>query len=312
MSAELEKINILVTGSNGQVGSELRELANKYSYTYFFTDRESLDITCKEAINNFVSQNSINVIINAAAYTAVDKAEEDYENANKVNHLAVQYLAEIVKEKNIKLIHISTDYVFDGKNYKPYEENDATNPQGVYGHTKLDGEKAMIAINPKNSIIIRTSWVYSNYGNNFVKTMLRLGKEKKQLGVIFDQVGTPTYAKDLALAVLRVVSYELGVMNGSEKIIQNSKFKTQNSVKVYHYSNEGVCSWYDFAKEIMRMAKLECQINPIETKEYPTPAKRPHYSLLNKSKIKKEFNIEIPYWRDSLFDCIKKIMSDEF
>ncbi len=324
MSFELEKVKILVTGANGQVGSELRELANNYNHTFFFTDRESLDITCKEAIESFVKKNSFNVIINAAAYTAVDKAEEDYENANKVNHLAVKHLAEIAKERNIKLIHISTDYIFDGKNYRPYNEDDTTNPQGVYGQTKLDGEKAMIAINPKNSIIIRTSWVYSSYGSNFVKTMLRLGKEKEQLGVIFDQVGTPTYARDLALAVLRVMSYELGVMNGSEKIIQNSseqsdnparrrtKFKTQNSVKIYHYSNEGVCSWYDFAKEIMRMAKLNCQINPIETKEYPTPAKRPHYSLLNKAKIKKEFNIEIPYWRDSLFDCIKKIMSDEF
>jgi len=280
--------NILVTGSNGQVGSELRELAKEYDYTFFFTDKESLNITSKEDINNFVTQNNINAIINTAAYTAVDKAEEDEENANRVNYLAVKHLAEIAKEQNIKLIHISTDYVFDGKNYKPYQENDATNPQGVYGKTKLDGEKAIIAINPKSSIIIRTSWVYSSFGTNFVKTMLRLGKEKKQLGVIFDQVGTPTYAKDLAKTILDIISQ-----------VNNEQ------VEIYHYSNEGVLSWYDFAKEIMRMAKLDCQINPIETVEYPTPAKRPHYSLLNKTKIKKEFNIEIPYWKDSLDECLQ-------
>jgi len=295
--------NILVTGSNGQVGSELRELAKEYDYTFFFTDRESLDITKKEDIHNFVTQNNINVIINAAAYTAVDKAEEDEENATKVNHLAVEHLAEIAKEQNTKLIHISTDYVFDGKNYKPYNEDDITNPQGVYGKTKLDGEKAMITINPKNSIIIRTSWVYSSFGNNFVKTMLRLGKEKEQLGVIFDQVGTPTYAKDLTKTILDILPQ-----------VNNKQ------VELYHYSNEGVLSWYDFAKEIMRMAKLDCKINPIETKEYlvlnadttvakakvgcPTLAKRPHYSLLNKSKIKKEFSIEIPYWKDSLNECL--------
>ncbi len=287
--------NILVTGANGQVGSELRELANNYNHTFFFTDRESLDITCKEAIESFVKKNSINVIINAAAYTAVDKAEEDYENANKVNHLAVQYLAEIAKDKNIKLIHISTDYVFDGKNYKPYTEDDPTNPQGVYGQTKLDGEKAMLSINPKNSVVIRTSWVYSSFGNNFVKTMLQLGKEREELGVIYDQVGTPTYARDLAEAILEILGTGILVPANS----------AENKVQIYHYSNEGVLSWYDFAKEIMRMAKLECQIKPIETKEYPTPAKRPHYSLLNKAKIKKEFNIEIPYWKDSLDECLK-------
>ncbi|WP_297440550.1 dTDP-4-dehydrorhamnose reductase [Sulfurimonas sp.] len=282
--------NILVTGSNGQVGSELRELAKEYEYTFFFTDRESLDITSKEDINNFVTQNNINVIINAAAYTAVDKAEEDEKNADKVNHLAVEFLAEIAKEKNIKLIHISTDYVFDGKNYKPYNEDDVTNPQGVYGKTKLDGEKALQEINPNNSIIIRTSWVYSSFGDNFVKTMLRLGKEKEQLGVIFDQVGTPTYAKYLAKAILDILPN-----------VKNEK------VAIYNYSNEGVLSWYDFAKEIMRMAKLDCQINPIETKEYPTPAKRPHYSLLNKSKIKEEFGILIPYWKDSLDECLQAL-----
>jgi len=280
--------NILVTGANGQLGSELQMLSKDYNYNFFFTDRNTLDITNEEEINNFTQTNNINIIINCAAYTAVDKAEDDEVNTDKVNHLATKYLAQIVKDKNIKLIHISTDYVFDGKNYKPYNEDDKTNPNGVYGYTKLAGEKAMQAINPKNSIIIRTSWVYSSFGANFVKTMLRLGREKDQLGVIFDQIATPTYAKDLAQAILDIIPN-----------IKNEK------VEIYNYSNEGVLSWYDFAKEIMKMAKLDCKINPIETKEYPTPAMRPHYSLLNKAKIKKDFNLTISYWKDSLDECLK-------
>lgn len=243
-----------------------------------------------DGLQEYVEQNKIDVIVNCAAYTAVDKAESDEEAADIVNHLAVKKLAQISKENDIKLIHISTDYVFDGTNFKPYVEEDATSPNGVYGKTKLDGEKAMLEINPKNSIIIRTSWVYSSYGANFVKTMIRLGKEKESLGVIFDQVGTPTYARDLAKAILEILP----------------KIKNQN-VEIHNYSNEGVLSWFDFAKEIMRMAKLECKVNPIETKEYPTPAKRPHYSLLNKAKIKKEFDIAIPYWKDSLDECLKKL-----
>jgi len=280
--------NILVTGSNGQVGSELQALSPAYEYNFYFTDRDSLDIIDKSAVEEFVKNNEITTIINAAAYTAVDKAEEDKESADRVNHLATKYLSEIAKEQGCKLIHISTDYVFDGKNYKPYNEDDVTNPNGVYGATKLAGEKAMRELNPKNSIIIRTSWVYSSYGTNFVKTMLRLGKERESLGVIFDQVGTPTYAKDLARTILDILPK-----------IDNEK------VEIYHYSNEGVLSWYDFAKEIMRMAKIECVINPIETKEYPTPATRPHYSLLNKAKIKKDLSITIPYWKDSLDKCLK-------
>src|SRR5574344_811122 len=236
--------NILVTGSNGQVGSEIKELSSNYNYNFFFTTRDDIDITSKD----------------------------------------------IIKELNIKLIHISTDYVFDGKNFKPYVEEFQTNPQSIYGKTKLDGENEIRDINPLNSIIIRTSWVYSYYGNNFVKTMLRLGKEKEELGVIFDQVGTPTYAKDLAITILDIVPQ-----------IENSK------VEIYNYSNEGVLSWYDFAKEIMKMAKLNCKINPIETYQYPTPAKRPHFSLLNKSKIKSKFNLEIPYWKDGLDDCLKRL-----
>lgn len=282
--------NILVTGSKGQLGSEIKELSSNYSYNFFFTTRDDIDITNKENIRNFCQINSINVIINCAAYTAVDKAETDIENADLINRKAVKKLALVSKELNIKLIHISTDYVFDGKNFKPYCEEFQTNPQSVYGKTKLEGELEFININPKNSLILRTSWVYSYYGNNFVKTMLRLGKEKESLGVIFDQIGTPTYAVHLAKTILDIIPQ-----------IDNEK------VDIYNYSNEGVLSWYDFAKEIMKMAKLDCKINPIETFQYPTPAIRPHYSLLNKVKIKSKFNIEIPYWKDGLDDCLKRL-----
>ena len=282
--------NILVTGSNGQVGSEIKELSQDYSYNFFFTDRNNIDITSKDSIKEFSKTNNINVIINCAAYTAVDKAQSDEINADLINRKAVKKLALVSQELNIKLIHISTDYVFDGKNFKPYCEEFQTNPQSIYGKTKLDGENEMRDINPKNSIIIRTSWIYSYYGNNFVKTMLRLGKEKEELGVIFDQIGTTTYAKDLAKIILDIVPQ-----------IDNQK------VEIYNYSNEGVLSWYDFAKEIMKMAKLNCKINPIETYQYPTPAKRPHYSLLNKNKIKSTFNIEIPYWKDGLDDCLRRL-----
>jgi len=281
-------LNILVTGANGQLGSEIKELSSKYEYKFFFTDSQDLDIADQIKVEAFCKENAIDIIINCAAYTAVDKAEEEQELANQINHLAVKYLASIAKEQNIKLIHISTDYVFDGTNFKPYTETDATNPNSVYGQTKLDGEKALQSINPRNSIVIRASWLYSSFGNNFVKTMLRLGKEKDTLGVIFDQVGTPTYAKDLAKTILEIIPK-----------IQNK------NVEIYNYSNEGVLSWYDFAKEIMRMTKLDCKITPIETKEYPTPATRPHYSLLNKAKIKEDFKLVIPYWKDSLDECLR-------
>ena len=283
-------LNILVTGANGQLGSEIRKLSINYPYRFYFTDKEELDIANLEDIKKYIVKNSINMLINCAAYTAVDKAESNQELADVINHKAVKNLAKISKEKGIKLIHISTDYIFDGKNFKPYIEKDLPNPQNIYGKTKLDGEKAVQEINPKNSIIIRTSWVYSSYGNNFVKTMLRLGKEKKELKVVFDQIGTPTYARDLAKTILDIAP-----------IVQNEK------VEVYHYSNEGVASWYDFAKEIMGIAKLDCKINPIETKEYPTPAKRPYYSVLNKNKIKSTFDIDIPYWKDSLNDCLQRL-----
>ena len=290
MPSEKKTLNILVTGSNGQLGSEIKELSSNYNYNFFFTDRTNIDITSKNSIKSFCQNNNINIIINCAAYTAVDIAESDIENADLINRKAVKKLALVSEELHIKLIHISTDYVFDGKNFKPYCEEYQTNPQGIYGKTKLDGENEMININPNNSIIIRTSWVYSSFGNNFVKKILRLGKEKESLDVVFDQVGTPTYARDLAKAILDLIPQ-----------INNNK------VEIYNYSNEGVLSWYDFAKEIMKMAKVDCKINPIETFQYSTSAKRPHFSLLNKSKIKKEFNIEIRYWKDGLDDCLKRL-----
>ena len=283
-------VNILVTGTNGQLGSEIKELSSHYPYTFFFTCKNDLDISNAKDVEAFIQKHHITAIINCAAYTAVDKAESDEDNADKINHLAVKTLAELSKHYALKLIHISTDYVFDGTNHKPYIEIDTTNPQSIYGKTKLLGERALLHVNPNNAIIIRTSWVYSSYGANFVKTMLRLGKERESLGVIYDQVGSPTYATDLAKAVLDILPQ-----------IDNEQ------PQIYHYSNEGVTSWYDFAKEIMKVAKLPCKINPIETVQYPTPAKRPHYSLLNKTKIKNEYTLDIPYWKDSLDDCLRKL-----
>jgi len=282
------KYNILVTGSKGQLGSELESLSSNYDYNFFFTPRDTLDISNQEDIKSFSKTNNITHIINCAAYTAVDKAEDEKELANAINHIAVKNIALISKELNISLIHISTDYVFDGTSHIPYKEDDTTNPNSIYGQTKLDGENVILEYNLNNSIIIRTSWVYSRFGNNFVKTMIRLGKQKDQLGVIFDQVGTPTYATDLAKTILDILPK-----------IENKK------VEIYNYSNEGTISWYDFAKEIMKMAKINCKINPIETFQYPTPASRPHYSILNKAKIKKDFDITIPYWKDSLDKCLK-------
>ncbi len=287
---------ILVTAVNGQLGREIAEIAPRFEALDFtFLDRKILDLSSMERIKHYFKINQFDVVINTAAYTAVDKAEDNESLAKVVNTEAVKKLAEIAKENEIQLIHISTDYVFDGKNYRPYIESDPTNPQGIYGTTKLGGEDAILAINPANSVIIRTSWLYSSFGGNFVKTMLRLAEERNELGVIFDQVGTPTYAKDLAAVIL----------NG----IHDSKFNSEGC-KLYHYSNEGVCSWYDFAKAIFELSKTSCNVNAIETKDYPTSAKRPHYSVLNKTKIKSELKISIPYWKDSLKECLKKIEKD--
>ena len=278
---------ILVTGANGQLGSEFQTLTKNSEDNYTFVDRSRLNLGSISSITAYFETHSFDVIINCAAYTAVDKAESDKSTAFAINHEAVEALAQISKAKNISLIQISTDYVFDGKNFMPYVEDDLTNPQSVYGASKLAGEMAMNAVNPENSIIIRTSWVYSSFGNNFVKTMLRLGKERDTLGVIFDQVGTPTYAKDLAQAILKIIPQ-----------LHNKKVRT------YHYSNEGVISWYDFSKAIFELSNIECKVNAIETVAYPTPATRPNFSLLNKAKIKDAYTIEIPYWKDSLQACL--------
>jgi len=283
--------NVLVTGANGQLGSELRLLSGKADgYAWTFVDRSVLDMADTQAIEDYFAAKTFDAVINCAAYTAVDKAESEPAAADAVNHKAVETMARIAKTKGFSLVHISTDYVFDGSNFKPYTEHEATNPQSVYGRTKLDGEASMLAINPPASAIIRTSWVYSEFGNNFVKTMRRLGRDRHELGVIFDQVGTPTYARDLAQAILRIVPQLRG--DGTE---------------IYHYSDEGVCSWYDFAKAIFELSGIECKVNPIETTDYPTPAARPHYSLLNKAKIKSAFGLAIPYWRESLGECLKNM-----
>ena len=282
---------VLVTGGNGQLGSEIKDLKKNYpKYSFYFTDIQELDITNQQSVKVFIEKNKIEIIINCAAYTSVDKAESEFKINNQINHLAVNNFAKIAKEKNLKMIHISTDYVFDGQDYKPYVESDTVNPQSVYGETKLAGENSMLKINPKNSIIIRTSWVYSSYGNNFVKTMLRLGSEREELSVIFDQVGTPTYARDLAIVILEVLPQ-----------LDN------NEVEVFHFSNEGVCSWYDFAKAIFEIKDLPVKVNPIQTFQYPTPAKRPFYSVLNKSKIKDKYKVDIPYWKESLTNCLSII-----
>jgi dTDP-4-dehydrorhamnose reductase len=287
-------MRVLITGSNGQLGSEIKELAANYKKLDFvFKDLPELDICNFEALQSFIIDYNINIVINCAAYTAVDKAEEDAEIAEKVNSNGVLNLVNALETIDGKLIHISTDYVFDGNHFSPYKESDPVSPIGVYGETKRAGELA--ALNSAiDAIVIRTSWLYSSYGNNFVKTMLRLGNEKENLGVIFDQVGTPTYARDLAKTCLEILT----AVNSA---------KISNNGNLYHYSNEGVASWYDFAISIMELGGQNCKVNSIQTKDYLTLAKRPQYSVLNKSKIKTDFKIEIPYWRDSLKDCIEKI-----
>lgn len=281
--------NILVTGSNGQLGSELKEITPNFpDYNFLFTDVSDLDITVHDKVRAFIESNNINVIINCAAYTAVDKAESEPELSNAINHLAVANFAQMAKDKNIKLIHVSTDYVFDGTNHKPYVESDVPNPQSVYGQTKLDGELAMQQINPANSIIIRTSWVYSKFGNNFVKTMLRLAETRDEISVVADQIGSPTNAADLAETILSILPQV-----------------SNETVELFHYSNEGVCSWYDFAKAIFDIKSIDIEVNAIESTEYPTAAERPFYSVLNKERIKEVFQIEIPFWKDSIIKNLK-------
>ncbi|NLO71706.1 MAG: dTDP-4-dehydrorhamnose reductase [Porphyromonadaceae bacterium] len=280
--------NILVTGANGQLGSEIRVIADSLTDNYIFTDVEELDITDKNAVDNFIKMNDVQVVVNCAAYTQVDQAEDDEVLADKINHQAVRILAEACLENFVLLIHISTDYVFDGTRNKPYTEDVPTAPLGVYGKTKLAGELA-VDESGCNFIIIRTSWLYSMFGTNFVKTMQRLTSEKDELKVVFDQIGTPTYAADLAKLIV--------------KIVENEDFWP--CFGIYHYSNEGVCSWYDFAIEIRDLLGNECDIRPCHSDEFPSKVKRPHYSVLDKTKVKDIFEIEIPHWKTSLARCIK-------
>jgi dTDP-4-dehydrorhamnose reductase len=287
-------INILVTGAEGQLGNEIKKLSGSFKELNFeLTDVSTLDITNIVELDSFFSIRSIQYIVNCAAYTNVDKAEEDFENAYKVNVLAVKNLAQLAQKYNCKIIHISTDYVFDSSSQNfPFKESDLPLSDSVYGSTKLLGENELF--NSSNCIIIRTSWLYSSFGRNILKTILKLGKERRELNFIFDQVGTPTYAGDLAYVIMHIVN-----------ISEESKLFLSG---IYHYSNEGVCSWYDFAVAVIKRAGLDCKVKPIETKDYPLPAKRPFYSVLNKSKIKNTFNIEIPYWIDSLEKCLKEIL----
>ena len=290
-------MNILITGCNGQLGNEMQLLAKQNpQHKYFLTDivipegldATVLDITNRQAVEDFVETNQIDCIVNCAAFTAVDKAESAEELCNLLNNTAPGYLAEAVGKRGGSMIQVSTDYVFDGTNHTPYTEDQPTCPNSVYGRTKLAGEES-VKTNCENSMIIRTAWLYSIYGNNFVKTMIRLGKEKPELGVIFDQVGTPTYARDLAVVIMTAINK--GIVPGT-----------------YHFSNEGVISWYDFTKAIHRICGITtCHVRPLHTSEYPTPAARPHYSVLDKTKIKQTYGIEVPYWEDSLAECISKL-----
>ena len=283
-------MNILVTGANGQLGRHMRLLAPGSAHKWLFTDVEELDITSREAVTEFVKANDINIIVNCAAYTNVDKAESDEATAMRINGDAVGYMAEALNDAGGTLIHFSTDYVFGGTMYNtPCSEDMEANPTGAYGRTKLAGEKAAERC---HHLIFRTSWLYSEYGKNFLLTMLRLTAEKEQLSVVFDQVGTPTYAGDLARAVFR--------------IIESGEYLKHEGI--YNYANEGVCSWYDFTKEIARQAgQTTCKIMPCHSNEYPSPVKRPAYSVLDKTKFKETFQQEIPYWTEALSRCIANI-----
>ena len=282
-------MNILITGCNGQLGNEIQLLEKDYpQHVWFNTDVQELDISNQLAVEQFVAENKIDGIVNCAAYTAVDKAEDNKELCTTLNMVAPAYLAAAVEKRGGWMIQISTDYVFDGTKHTPYVESDTPSPDSVYGSTKLAGELGVSKF-CKKTVIIRTAWLYSTFGNNFVKTMIRLGKEKPELGVIFDQIGTPTYARDLAVVIMTIIN--MGIIPG-----------------VYHFTIEGVISWYDFTKAIHRIAGITtCHVRPLHTAEYPTPAHRPHYSVLDKTKIKKTYGIEIPYWEESLKDCIEKL-----
>lgn len=284
-------MKILVTGSKGQLGSDMQDISSQYPELIFdFTDIEELDLTDANAVDDYFAKSRFDFCINCAAYTAVDNAEDEALLALKINNEAVGILANACKTYHTKLIHISTDYVFNGTNFKPYNEDDQTSPQSSYGYSKLKGEETINLVNP-GSMIIRTSWLYSSYGHNFVKTMIRLANERNEISVVADQVGTPTYAYDLADAILQIIT----------------RFDKSQIKGIYHFSNEGAISWYDFAVSIMQLINSDCEIKAIESKDFPAKAKRPFYSVLSKTKIKSDFNIKIPYWHDSLKIAIQKI-----
>jgi dTDP-4-dehydrorhamnose reductase len=284
-------MKILITGSNGQLGNEIKELAGSHPhYQFQYTDVNELDIADPVKVSQYFESHSPDVVINCAAYTAVDKAETDKDLAYLVNAIAPGNLAAAAAKTGAFMVHISTDYVYGGKNYSPYCETDPLHPASVYAKSKAAGEDA-VKKSGASALIIRTSWLYSAFGNNFVKTMMKYGAERGKLNVVFDQIGTPTYAHDLAKTILDILPLAMG----------------EGGAKIYHYSNEGVASWYDFAKAIIEISGIDCIINPIPTKDYPLPAERPFYSVLDKAKIKKDFAIEIPYWRDSVKLCIQRL-----
>ena len=288
---------ILVTGAKGQLGNEIKiSSKNYFGYEFIFTDIDTLDITDGRKVRKFISSNFCDWIINCSAYNFVDKAETDYDKAIQINGFAIKNLVDAIKGTDSRLIHFSTDYVFDGNANVPYNEKSPANPLSAYGKSKLEGEK--YALQHSASMIIRTSWLYSQFGNNFVKSILNKGKVNEPLNVVFDQTGTPTYAADLADAVLLIIS----------KVVRN---QIAFNAGLYHYSNEGVCSWYDFAREIMIQGRRNCYVKPIRTSDYPLPAKRPEYSVLDKSKIKRTFGIEIPYWKDSLSTALENLIKNK-
>ena len=285
-------MHILVIGKTGQLGQSFQKEAGRYpAHSFTFAGRKELDLSNNASISAYFEHNNFNVIINCAAYTAVDKAESEVILADQINHQAVKQLAQIAKKQQIKFIHISTDYVFNGDSDKPYLESDTPDPINIYGKTKQAGEQVLYDIMPSNALIIRSGWIYSQYGNNFFNTMLRLARDRNQLKIVSDQVGTPTYATDLAKTILHII---------------NHKYFTKNfATTIYHYSNTGECSWYEFAKAIFTLSSISCDAIPIATNKYPTPAKRPKYTVLNKDKIIKKFDLAIPPWQVSLKECIE-------
>lgn len=289
-------MRILITGANGQLGQSLQEMSKKQQLvdTLIFTDRSQLDLSQPDSIETCIANNTVDVIINCAAYTMVDQAESDLDTANQINHLAVKQLAQIAHSRQIKLIHISTDYVFDGLSNAPYTEEQKTRPVSAYGLTKLQGEQAIQETMAYNAMIIRTSWMYSEHGKNFVRAMLNLSQERDSIGVINDQIGTPTYAKDLATALLDILQHPH---------FKQDKFDTQ----IYHYANQGHCSWFEFAEYIFQYIGAKLEINPIKTEQYPLPAKRPSFSVLNTKKIVDTFGLQIPTWQSSLERCLEQL-----